>query len=169
RLAPPSCLRRGDAVAEGWEGRLTVYPDALKKASDRVRAKVKGLAMAKVKDGVFRAKVGCRRSDRLSSPTIHAVAALGKGRSTELMPIKEDLESKGVRDTDGADSVDLKMAQFDEDNDDSRVLMRDTLALGDGSDDSCPEPVPLLPFTEEAMAEAGAHGGDGVSVAAISS
>ncbi|GAB2276075.1 hypothetical protein Dimus_010814 [Dionaea muscipula] len=170
RLAPPSCLRRGDTVAGGWEGWLTAYPDALKKASDRVRARrlVKRLAMAKAKDGEFLAKFRCRWSGLLSSPAIHAVAALGKGRSTELKPIEEDLESEGVRDTDGADSVDLKMAQFDEDNDDSGVLMRATSALGDGSDDSCPEPVPLLPFTEEAMAEAGAHGGDGVLVAAIS-
>ncbi|GAB2292558.1 hypothetical protein Dimus_026794 [Dionaea muscipula] len=169
KLAPPSCLRREDSNTGGRDGWLTAYPDALKKASDRVRARrlVKRLAMAKVKDGEFRAMLGCRRSGRLSSPATHAPAALGKGRSTDLMPIEEDLESEGVRDTDGTVSVDLKLAQQDDDSDDSGVLLR-AQVLGDGTDDSCPNPDPLLPFTGEAMDEAGAHGCVGDSLAAIS-
>ncbi|GAB2302758.1 hypothetical protein Dimus_036752 [Dionaea muscipula] len=154
-------MRIREVDAGGWEGWLTVYPDALKKASDRVRAHrlMKRLAMANVKDGEFQAKLGCRRSGRLSSPAIFATAALGMGRSADLKPIEEVLES---------DSVDLKMAQSAKDSDVIRDLMRAPSALGDGSDDSCPESVPLMPFTEEALDEAGALGGVGVSEAAIS-
>ncbi|GAB2271447.1 hypothetical protein Dimus_006284, partial [Dionaea muscipula] len=169
KLAPPSCLRREDSTAGVSEGWLTVYPDALKKASARVRARriVKRLAMAKVKDGDFRAMLGCRRSGRLSSPAIHEPAALGLGRSSDLKPIEEALESERVWDTDDAVLVDLKLAHVDDDSDDSGVLMRDS-ALGDGVDDSCPLPAPLLPFTGEAMDEAGAHEGDGDAADAIS-
>ncbi|GAB2281355.1 hypothetical protein Dimus_015951 [Dionaea muscipula] len=154
-------MRRRDEIADGWGGWLTVYPDALKKASDRVHARrlMKRLIMANVKDGEFQAKLGCRRSGRLSSPAISATAALGMGRSADLKPIEEVLES---------DSVDLKMAQSVEDNDVIGDLMRAPSALGDGSDDSCPEPVLLMPFIEEAMDEVGALGGVGVSEAAIS-
>ncbi|GAB2296280.1 hypothetical protein Dimus_030405 [Dionaea muscipula] len=127
--------------------------------------------MAKVIDGEFRAMLGCRRSGQLSSPTTHAPAALGRGRSSDLKPIEEDLESEGVRDTDGAVSVDLKLAQVDDD--------REAGAHGSVGDSvaAISEQVPgavsgdnqvILSITEEPMVEAVAPGGDGGSEADFS-
>ncbi|GAB2276079.1 hypothetical protein Dimus_010818 [Dionaea muscipula] len=94
RLAPASCLRRREVVADGWEGWLTAYPDALKKANDRVRARrlVKLFSKAKMVDGEIREKLGCRRSGRLSSPAIPATAALGTGRSMDVKLIEDGLK-----------------------------------------------------------------------------
>ncbi|GAB2275953.1 hypothetical protein Dimus_010699 [Dionaea muscipula] len=158
---------------QGWQqsqrrrGRASVGSSrGQQKASDRVRARrlVRRLAMVKVMDGEFRARLGCRRSDRLSSPANHAPAALGGVRSSDLKPIDELLESEGVSDTDGSVSVDVKLAHGDNDNDDSGVLMLASSALGDGPVVSCPIPIPLLPLS----GEAGALGCVGDSVAANS-
>ncbi|GAB2270700.1 hypothetical protein Dimus_005571 [Dionaea muscipula] len=168
RLAPTTGLRRGGEVTGGREEWLTVYPDALKKASERVRARrlVRRLAMAKMMDGEFQEKLGCRRSGRLFSPAVPIVDAVGFGRSTDLKSIEEDVESEGAQDIHGADLVDLivdpvklicgSAPQSVEDSDNPGILMRASLVLGDGADDSCTEPIPLLPVSEEAMTEAGA-------------
>ncbi|GAB2275970.1 hypothetical protein Dimus_010715 [Dionaea muscipula] len=81
-LAPPSSLKRRDELAD-WEHWLLLYPDALKKATERVRARrlLKHLTMAKMKDDEVLEKLGCRRSGRLSSPEVPAASTLGNGRA----------------------------------------------------------------------------------------
>ncbi|GAB2270695.1 hypothetical protein Dimus_005566, partial [Dionaea muscipula] len=112
RVAPPAGLRSRGEVADGGEAWLTVYPDALKKASERVRLRrlVKRLSVAKMADGELREKIGRRRSSRLSSPAIPASVALGTCRSVIVKPIDDDLDSVGLPSSDGADVVDLRAA-----------------------------------------------------------
>ncbi|GAB2283823.1 hypothetical protein Dimus_018310, partial [Dionaea muscipula] len=176
RLAPPSCLRRGDEVAGGREEWLTVYPDALKKATERVCARrlVRRLAMAKMKDGEFREKLGCRRSDWLSSPVFPVADAVGFGRSTDLKSIEEDVDSEGAQDLHGADLVDLIVdpvtlsggpaSQSVEGSDISGDLMRASSVMGDDSVE-CSVPIPVLPVFAEALTETEAQGGVGGSTA----
>ncbi|GAB2294957.1 hypothetical protein Dimus_029147 [Dionaea muscipula] len=101
RLALPFCLRRREEFSDGWEDCLKAYPDAHKRTTERVheRRLVKRLTKAKMVDGELREKLRCRRSGRLSSPAIHATAALGTGRSMDvklieygLKPLDDDLK-----------------------------------------------------------------------------
>ncbi|GAB2296351.1 hypothetical protein Dimus_030473 [Dionaea muscipula] len=112
RLAPLSSARRREGVADGWTAWLTAYPDAHKRASDRVRARrlVKLVTKVTRVDDDFRGMIGCRRSGRLSSPACPASVVLGSGRSTDLKPIEEALASVGGEDIDGDEGVDLLMA-----------------------------------------------------------
>ncbi|GAB2302884.1 hypothetical protein Dimus_036878 [Dionaea muscipula] len=166
-----------------WEAWLAAYPDALKKATRRVRARrlLKRLTLAKREDGEFREKVGCRRSGRLSSPAFPAASDLGTGGVVDLKPIVEDLESEVVKDCDSGEleeplevpveepmEVPVTLSggsdiHSEEGSDDSGVLLRVSSAVC-GSSDSDPVPVPftLKPLPEEAMAVVDEHG---VSVA----
>ncbi|GAB2303334.1 hypothetical protein Dimus_037328, partial [Dionaea muscipula] len=112
RLAPPSYMRRREEVVDGWTDWLTAYPDAHKRASDRVRARrlVKLVTKVTRVDDDFRGMIGCRRSGRLSAPACPASAVLGSGRSTDLKPIEEALASVGGEDIDGDEGVDLLLA-----------------------------------------------------------
>ncbi|GAB2301742.1 hypothetical protein Dimus_035767 [Dionaea muscipula] len=96
--ASPSCLRRREEFVDGREECLAAYPDALKKATERVRARrlMKRLTMALREDGELREKLSCRRSGRLSSPAFPAASDLGTVGALDLKPIEEELVSEVV-------------------------------------------------------------------------
>ncbi|GAB2278837.1 hypothetical protein Dimus_013511, partial [Dionaea muscipula] len=173
-LAPPSGLRRREEIDGARDAWLAAYPDALKKATERVRARrlLKRVTMAKREDGELREKMGCRRSGRLSSPAFSATSLiLGTGGALDLKSIEEELESEVVKDCDGGDleaplevPVEERMevpvtlsggTEFhsDEDSDDSGALLRVSSAVC-GSSDHDPVPVSFTvkPIPEEAMA-----------------
>ncbi|GAB2292526.1 hypothetical protein Dimus_026761 [Dionaea muscipula] len=173
-LAPLSCLRRREEFVSDREAWLAAYPDALKKATERVRARrlMKRLTMALREDGELRVKFGCRRSGRLSSLAFSAASVkLGTGGALDLKPIDEELESEVVQDCDGGDLEDPLVVPVeepmevpvtlsggseihsDEGSDDSGDLLRVSSAVC-GSSDHDPVPVPftVMPIPEEAMA-----------------
>ncbi|GAB2302279.1 hypothetical protein Dimus_036294, partial [Dionaea muscipula] len=150
-------------VADGWEAWLTAYPDALKKASERVRLRrlVKRLSVAKMADGELREKLGRRRSSRLSSPAIPASAILGNCRSEVVKPIEDDLDSGGLPNSDGVDVVDLRSASttvsggFDthsvEASDDSGKMLICSRPRRSARADAHVELGPVLPSIAEEM------------------
>ncbi|GAB2278836.1 hypothetical protein Dimus_013510 [Dionaea muscipula] len=162
RLAPAPCQRRRDDFASGWEAWLEAYPDALKKATERVRVRrlVKKLTMVKGVDGDFREKLGCRRSGRLSPPVLSVVSEMGTGSVPILKPIVEELEAEVLQDIiDGDMEVQANAPEefggcseghSDEDSDAAGELTRDSAVMCEGSGDPCLVPLTLLPLPEEA-------------------
>ncbi|GAB2299386.1 hypothetical protein Dimus_033460, partial [Dionaea muscipula] len=130
--------------------------------------------MAKMKDGEFREKLGCRRSGQLSSQAFSDADSVGCGRPTDLKAIDEDVESEGAQDLHGADLVDLIVnpvtlsggpaSQSVEGSDFSGDLMRASSVKGDDSVE-CSVPIPVLPVAEEDLTETEAQRGVGVSSA----
>ncbi|GAB2290426.1 hypothetical protein Dimus_024704 [Dionaea muscipula] len=97
RLAPPSGVRRRDSILEGWEEELRaqLVVCARKKESDLLRARIlrKRFNRAMEEDRKILAKVGSRRSSRLSAPPSSSCSDLALVKFAGLSPVAEGVGS----------------------------------------------------------------------------